>query len=493
MQNVTREWKQFVTYAIGTGLKAGLSFLLLPLYMKWLTMQEFGVISVLLVISTFGCMVGGSGLMGAYHAMHFEEDKKRRPGLAGTVTAWYIVSAAVMTGALAVSSPFLSSLLFKGGEYTREITLVGPLILLTLLLDLPFNILRLERRATAYVTLAVIRLLMEVVLKYVFIVTWDRGVMGFFESSLLALALTNIVLFVVVGKHVSLTLDMVKLRRLLHLGLPFVLTGFAVWSLTAVDRLCLDLMRNEAEVAIYAAASKFGSIFDILVFTPISLLAPPFVFGYVKTHSKEECREFFRGFMNLVATIGTAACGILSFLAVDLMRTLITSIEANPAYMMSRRAVPIIMAARLTYLLAMPAGYAALAAEKTSILAWAGIFAAVLNIGFNILLITEWGAWGAALATTISFISYALLCYGLLHRHVQINWDVRSMAMLVVALLPTQIALGAYLFASYRPATVEWPLLSLMPLVVVVTGGRILQRSEVLIVKGWNLVIQEKP
>ena len=136
--------------------------------------------------------------------------------------------------------------------YVDIIPLIGVYFLFNFILEIPFNLLRLEEKSYLYVVFSLVRFIIDFIGKIILILYYDRGIYGYFESSAISVILTFILICFVTFNYVSFKINKTYLIELLSLGLPFIPTGFAAWSITAVDRLGLNYFHGEYYVGIFS-------------------------------------------------------------------------------------------------------------------------------------------------------------------------------------------------------------------------------------------------
>jgi O-antigen/teichoic acid export membrane protein len=445
--------KSFAIYGLGTLSTSVLGFVLLPLYLNQFPPEQFGVVNILLLATTFASMFLNAGIMSALHKQYFVVTGPERKELVGQVVLWYIaVGLLVSLVGWAFARP-ISSNLFRTDLYGSQVRLLGPMVLLTLTVDVPFNVLRLENRPRDFVLLSIIRILVETVMKYLFLIVLRRGIRGYFESSLLSLTLTNVVVYVFSLGQIRFSTRMGNLRTLLRLGVPFVFSGFAIWSLDAVVRLILNYSQGAGAVGLFSTGQRFAQIFTLVLFQPVSLMMPPFVFSYVAAHTEGENKVFFGRIFAILVLAGTAVVVVIGVGSTDLMRVLVRYLGTRQEYANAQSNIVPLTLANLFYFLTMPAGYVALWIHKTRVLAIASTVTAALNVLASYLLIRLFGPNGAGLGMALSYLLYLIIAYAALNRHQKVAYPFR------LGLFETALAIACIYGISILP--VLPPVLSL--------------------------------
>lgn len=416
-ENAPRVAKQFLTYGVGTISQTALSFVLMPVYMGKFTAEEYGVIALLLIVVQFSSMVASAGMMSALHRMYFTVADTDRRRLAGTSAVWHLCLGGIVGTALVVFSEPLANALFGTTERTTEVQLLGFYFLFNFALEVPFNLLRLEERGAAYVFFSLLRFGVDFTLKILLVIIASRGVIGYLESSLAAALVTLIVITVAVRRLIVPAIYVTHLRKMLRIGIPFIFSGFAIWSLGATDRMLLNFFSGQSEVGLYAVGQKFSAIFNILLYTPCSLLLPAVLFRYAEEHDQLATSQLLAKLMSVLVVGGAFVYLSISLVTRDLLYVFSEHLGAREEYVQSASLIPIMVVAPFAYFLSICGGYSLLLAKRPEFTSLAAVIGAALNIILNLFMIPSFGAIGAATSTSISYGLYVFFVYFWARKH----------------------------------------------------------------------------
>jgi O-antigen/teichoic acid export membrane protein len=171
-------------YQAASVISAALGALMLPIYTRALTPEDYGVAETLLTFLILASIPLRLGLGEAFVRFWFDdEDPERRRRVARTTTGTVLVltTVAALAG-LAVAGP-LSDLLLD----ERDVVLMG-FGLLGLWaftnLEVAYALLRVEERRREYFTTSLFNVLVTVVLTFVLVVVFDAGARGYVAGQL---------------------------------------------------------------------------------------------------------------------------------------------------------------------------------------------------------------------------------------------------------------------------------------------------------------------
>ncbi len=426
---IKTELKNLLVYGMGNISQHALNFLLLPLYLKLFSPAQYGVINILWLVCTFISIFASAGLMSALHRQYFLETEIDKRILPGVMIVWYMAASVIIGSIIVAFSGNICLALFSNTTYVREIKLLSLIIPLTLIVDIPYNIFRLEKQSVRFAVFSIVKLLLDVILKFLFIVVLGRSVLGFFESTVISLCIVNFIIFFLTKDNIKLNVDVNQLKKLLTLGFPFVFTGFSIWSLGAIDRFLINFFIDESAVGVYSTGAKFSQIFNIVLYRPISLLLPPTIFAYIAKHTDAENKAFFVKLLNILIVAGGAFTIVVSIASADIIKILVTYFGTRSEYLESIPIIPYLTLGNFFYYLGMPAGYVILMIKKTKIPAIVSLFAAIGNVILNCIFISILDELGAAVATFISFFLYTSGVYYFTHRVYQVGYNVKSILL----------------------------------------------------------------
>ncbi len=441
---IIKEFKRFLIYGFGNIVQSAINFLFLPLFLNQFSPAEYGIINILLVVIALVSTFISCGLINAIQSEYFNESEgEGRGNLSGNVFLWYCISSLVIVAPVLFYAKRLSMLFFLTDIYKQEIQLVGILVPLLLIFDIPFNILRMEKRVGEYVSFSIVRLILDFALKYFFIVALQRGILGYFESSVIALILINGLLYGVTLRYISFKLNFPKMVMLLKLGAPFIITSFTVWSMQSVDKLMINFLLNKFYVGIYSTAEIFSKIFNMFVFRPVNLLLPPVIFSYIAKHSVEETDLMFKNLLNILVVVGCAFLIIISLGSEDVLRILIRYFGSRPEYVESIQSIFYLTLANFFYCLTLPVLYVILMMKKTGLMAIGSFCAAFFNLVLNYFFILAYGVRGAAIATVLANLLLVGLLYWMVQRWHKIDYDFK-MSFILIGVATALVFLGRW-------------------------------------------------
>lgn len=384
--------KNTLIFAISLFLSKLVSSLMVPLYTRTLTTEQYGIADLIMTLSQFIVPICSLSIHEA--VFRFSLDKKNNKHeiiRCGMNIAWIASILMCITGVLSrLYSPIEDWIVY---------------LVVISILTMFHNILSLYTEASGKVKLfGVDSVVCNFVLgasSVVFLLFCSLEIRGYFYAVIVS-QLTSIILLKSLG-HVSIRPkfqrgDMAKIKPMLLYSAPLVLNSISWILMSMVDRVMLTSMFSSASSGVYAVALKIPTLLTILT----SVFTQAWGLSLVKDYDTDRDEEFYNNIFDifhLIVLIGTS--GILLF--TNNVFAFIIGDEFIEA--VKYIAVLMIGTVFLTYTSFYSPVYSA--TKKSSKIAISSFAGLLINLVLNIILIPRIGIMGACISTTGSYI---LIC-----------------------------------------------------------------------------------
>lgn len=194
-------------------------------------------------------------------------------------------------------------------------------------------------------------------------------------------------------------INVILLKKMLKFSLPLVAGGIAYWGLTTMDRFFLRSLSGFDELGVYALAAALAGSVSVLN-SIFSSIWHPTLYKWVKAGIDErKVQSIIENIVILVALIWSLI-GALSFILPLFLPAEYTSIE----YL-----IVACVAMPLFYLLSETTGIGIGITRRSNYSMLASMVALAVNAILNYLLIPNYGAGGAALASVVAFFVFFII------------------------------------------------------------------------------------
>jgi len=395
--------KQVLGFALGPIFAAMLGLLTVPL-MAWIFSPE--VMGKIAMLNTFlaGCsLILTLGLDQAYVREYHEVENK--PALLGTFLFPSLLVTLFFSLVILYFHQTVSQLLFSELNHSINIVLLAILALIvSILFRFLSLVLRMKEQGLKFsLTQISAKLSLLFFLLLLYFLKFDYG----FLSALFLISLSlifSVLLAIFFTKTDFFLAFSIKKQPLLFkqgfkFGAPLILSGFAYWGLTSVDKLAIRYYSGMEQLGIYSVTFSFAAVMTIFQ-RVFSTIWAPIVYRWHK--NGVAITQF-----NLVTDWVVIILSNVFFIVVAFSPIL--------AYLLPNAYLPVIyllpacMLFPVFYTLSETTVVGMNVARKTSYSIVITIIPLLVNLLLSYLLIPRYGAGGAAVSVAIAFFLYLVL------------------------------------------------------------------------------------
>jgi O-antigen/teichoic acid export membrane protein len=405
-----------------------IAVVLLPLYTRHLTTDDYGEAEVMFAAIVTVSIVVRFGLIEAVLRFYYNEDEQPRRVVASSFAALFWLSTLAALVALPFAEPIGEALLNpKAGEVARATDLarisIGGLWILTMS-EFLLTLFRLEERARAYFVTTILNVLATIALTIVLVVGAGEGTRGLLLGSYGAGAATVLVLIALHWRSLSLRFDRALLRRMFRFGLPTMPAEVSLYALNFADRLIILRSLGAAEAGLYSLAVKFAQAINVVV-RGFQLAWPPLAYSI---RDDDEARDLYAR----VVTLFVAGCAFI-VTGMWLFSRWFARILTTPEFFASYEAVGLVSTAVTLYALYLVLVVILGRTGRTEFNLPATLTALVVNIALNLALVPSLGIVGAGLALVASYLVVLALMYVFTQRLFPVPYEWGRLARIVLA------------------------------------------------------------
>jgi len=389
---IVSENNQAIYNILSTVILSGINFLTIPLFTRFLGARQYGLYSVfhswVTIVMCFITLECRSGLGTAKYAFgeNYNEYKSSSLVLGLVSASLFIVIAVIFQKPLSVII-----------GYPRFIVVIIFISALAChIVEFAKNSYIYEKKAKKNFILSVVLAVLTIALSYFFLKTgyFSEKYLSRVYGDTLPYLVAAVIIAVFILKKEPKGFDKKYWKYCFTIGFPIVFHGLSQDILKQSDRIMMQHMGHEGiEVGIYSFFCTYTAIVNV-VLTALNTTWCPFYYDDLNQNNYEKLRVKCKNYIGLFTVV---TCGFL------LVSREVCYVFSNSEYWSGMNVIPLLtIGIYFIFMYQFPVNFE-FYNKKTKIIAFGTFFAAVINIILNAFLIPDFGMYGAALATAISY------------------------------------------------------------------------------------------
>lgn len=439
--------KHSLIYGVSSAFQGIIGLIFLPLLTTYFSTSEFGVYSLLILVSTLSSAFFFFGASSIINRYFFEVDtEEHRNGIVTTTFSIAIFGAFLQFFLTLIFKNELATILIGDVKYSDHILLILTSGSIGMIMNYNLVILRIEKKSVNYVLINVISNLINIGITYLLLkfMKYDlyAPILGILAANLISLILS----YPVVHKYLWSKIDRKAFGEFLFFGFSTSITGFSYYFLDWIDRYFIKEYASISDVGIYSLGYRIGMLIHILMIMPFSMIWATLRMQNAKN---EDNRRFVSKIISYFTIIGL----IMVLFTLLFSKEILTIFSSNENYNASYKIVPIIMLAHLSYGYINIVDYGIYLTRKLHFYYIVLLIAAVINGYLNYLLIPEFGYVAAAYITLFTYLFCTITIYFISNLFYRLKVEIgRSiipyLIVLILLIINTEIVIDWSIFAK---------------------------------------------
>ena len=384
-----------IIYLFSSVLTQLINLFLIPLYTRNLSQAEYGNFDLIISVQQ---LMAIAITLGVYSGMiRFFNEYEDKNELKNTAITFSLIWGSLCIGIAYIANPWIYPMLFgQDPNVNLFIPIIVTSSVLTCLNTTYSSIHAMKFKALKSSAIQFSTILTTLLFVIIYFIHFKMGIVGILLAQLCGNLSVFIFLFMMDIRKFKLMFKLEQLRKMIRFGSGLLLGDVSAWVLTLSDRFLIKGYMSFSSVAIYSVGYKIGMLINPVFINPFVSVFTPFKFAvYKEVDGSEQIGKMFRLY-NFIGWFSVLGLSLFANIAVDLV--------APEEYSAASYLVPIIA---FSYLLSGAIAFYSLGlhiANKVKVNSMITIFAAVVNIFANIILIPWIGIYGSALSTVIAYV-----------------------------------------------------------------------------------------
>ena len=406
--------KSSIIYLGSSILNKAIPFLLLPILTKYLSPEEYGVLSIFQLMISFFTAFVGMAIHTNVSKNFFKYSKNQTSLMIGNILMILSLTTLIYF-IITLGVSFCYQKIFS--VPSNWVVIIPLLSFMFMINTINLTILRNQEKAVLFGVYEVANTAVNMGVTILLLLMYHYGWYARAGGIIVAYTLFFIISLLHMRKNgfIILQYDRKEVRKILKLSIPLIphVVGGIIIALS--DRFFIERMVSLEMVGIYSVGYMFGMV--VILFTDAFLKAwsPWFYKMLSNADNTKKLKIVKYSYLYILATF------IIAF-GISIFAKFIIPYVVDVRY-----------AGAEVYVFWIAIGYAVhgvykiffpylVHISKTAFLGISTVIAALLNLIFNYFLIKEFGAIGAAYATVLSFIVSASLVFWYQNKHFKMPW-----------------------------------------------------------------------
>lgn len=380
-----------------TGSKL-LTFLLLPLYTRWLGTEGYGLSDLLYTYSNL--LLGLITLCTADGIFIFTKNKdKEEQQTFFSSTLFLNLGLFLIWGGVFYLSQYVTKSLSFNNAFTQYSWLIFVIVISTFIQNYTHQFVLSLDKIKIYSFTGIVLCTSTFILSWILIPIY--GVIGYVYSLVSANLLTAIYSFVASKsyKYFNLSLDLGKIMDLLKYSIPLIPNTIMWWLVNALNRPIMESSLGLSEVGIFAVANKFPSVIMML----FAIFSVSWNISVFEEYHKPGYSSFYlKTFKILFLGISVSCIMLMAF------SPIIIKLFAAEEFYEAWKYMDILIIANLFSCMSGFIGTNFGVVKESKYYFYSSIWGAVVSVLLNMILIPMIGLYGACISVAASFFIMAI-------------------------------------------------------------------------------------
>lgn len=419
--------KNSLFYTFASTLQGLVSFLLLPIYTKYLFPSDYAILALVTsftsIVSTIITLQVHTGIPRFINK--FLKDADRAKVYFSSIFILLFVILFFSCLMINVFGESIIKILFsdkEGISYSPYFMIATWTLLPNLLIISGLQLLQTLEKGGAFFLVTFIQVIINVCFGVFFVVFVKTGVIGVLYAQIISAIFGLVFIIWLIRGWLKFIVPRLSqdIKNSLRYSIPMIPHMLGIYIYMYSDRIILQHFVPLSQIGIYSIADTFAYI--LLIIINATTAAYNFHFFRVAEQDKIKAQKETKRFIE-IWWIGI----MIIFMGYLLLSGYVVKFMTRPSFYPSIPLIPILAIAYIFRGLYCFSANSIFFVEKTKVIPIITVTAALINIAFNLILIPKYGIYAAAWTTVISYLITFILAYLFSKKYYFIQFPWRNM------------------------------------------------------------------
>lgn len=256
--------KETAVYVIADGINKAIPFLILPIIVRYLTPEDYGIITNYAILTQVIAVFIYGALQGSIPVVFFKYKKEELINYIITIFSLITTTTILLLGIFLLFSKQLEDVLSLSSNF---IILSLAEVFLSAFTCINMLLWRCEEKATQFGIYQIIQTFISVVLTILLVVNLQWAWQGKIFANFVAISLMGCLSIYILHKkgYYKVKLNFTYSRMALSFAIPLIPHALALWGKTGIDKILITNLKGLAENGVYSTAITWGAIITIII------------------------------------------------------------------------------------------------------------------------------------------------------------------------------------------------------------------------------------
>ncbi len=437
-------FKNSAFYMLASLLPVAVGFLMLPVYTRYLTPDDYGVVALVLSLQSFLPLIMTLQIHSSISRFYFDykdDNTKLKIFITTIMVATLTLSLIVLVLLFNYLDEILSFIFPKTIGY-NDIFLLGVFTsFVSVFTSMFINLIRVQQKAKLFMKVSLSLFLVALAINILEVIVYERGAYGVVEASLIVSIISFVVYFFMVKGFFILKVDFKTIIDPLKFSIPLIPHSLSGLIFMYSDRIILERYVTLSAIGLYMFSDKIAMVFKMLVNEFNNAFSP-----YFNEKSKLSKEAAIKEVQNISLIFIFSIAMLIVFVALFSVEMVYWLFDER--YFDTWMMIPLLSSAYIFRSLYCFSSSGLFYEKKTGKVALITMVAGLANIGLNLLLIPIYGIMVAIYTTIfsffITFVMAELMSYKVYYLQLNIKKNI-----LIVGYMFGAITFSLYLNDSF--------------------------------------------
>ena len=292
----------FLTYALGIFLSRGISFLLVPIYISYIEVEDFGALELTLQVINFIVLLGAFEIIQGVTRFYY--DKKSNQDLIASTAFYFALSMhLIIAFLLFYFAEFFSNILFGTLKYIYLVRTFSIISVFAFLNSFTSSTLIVQRRAKEFsfgnITYAAVSSISSII----FVAQLGLGLQGILFGLFCGYFFASMINLFFLKSILKIQFSVNYLKQMLAFSLPLLISSFSVFLNLYFDRVIISKFLDLKQLGFYSMGYKVALLAGV-IFSLFKTTTTPFIFeNYKKKFLKISLNNILKVYVIIASSL----------------------------------------------------------------------------------------------------------------------------------------------------------------------------------------------